>query len=74
LIVNLIINKDLYKILGVDKSANEKQLKRAKQRSIMRWHPDKNPENREKAEKMTIEINNAFDILSDEDKRSYYDQ
>ena len=65
-------NKDYYKILGVDKNADEKQIKSAYRKLALRFHPDKNPNNKEAEEKFK-DISEAYRILSDKDLRQRYD-
>lgn len=64
--------KDYYKILGVDKHADEKDIKQAYRRLARKYHPDVNPNNRTAQEKFK-EINEAYQVLSDPDKRRKYD-
>lgn len=64
---------DYYKILGVPKSAEEREIKKAYKRLAMKYHPDRNPENN-KAEEKFKEIKEAYEILTDEKKRAAYDQ
>lgn len=65
--------KDLYEILGVAKDASQAELKKAYRKLAMKYHPDRNPDNAE-AEKKFKEINMAYDILKDEQKRAAYDR
>ncbi len=64
---------DLYKTLGVDKSASESDIKKAYRKLAMKYHPDQNKDNK-KAEEKFKEINHAYDILKDEQKRAAYDR
>ena len=68
----MIQNKDYYKILGVDKNADEKQIKSAYRKLALHFHPDKNPGNKEAEEKFK-DISEAYRILSDKDLRQRYD-
>lgn len=65
---------DYYKILQVDRSANDDDLKKAYRKLAMKWHPDKNPNNKKEAEAKFKQISEAYDVLSDPQKRSVYDQ
>jgi len=66
--------KDYYQILGVSRNATEKELKEAYRRLVRKYHPDLNPNNREEAEKKFREINEAYEVLSDPEKRKLYDK
>ena len=69
--------RDYYAILGVDKNADEKEIKRAYKKMAMKYHPDRNSESEESkkmAEKKFIDVNDAYNVLSDPKKRSMYDQ
>ncbi|XP_030066450.1 dnaJ homolog subfamily B member 2 isoform X1 [Microcaecilia unicolor] len=65
---------DYYKILGVSKAASKDDIKRAYRKQALRWHPDKNPENKEFAEQKFKEVAEAYEVLSDERKRDIYDR
>lgn len=65
--------KDYYKILGVERNANESEIKRAYRKLAMKYHPDRNQGDK-KAEDTFKEINEAYEVLSDKEKRSRYDQ
>jgi curved DNA-binding protein len=65
--------KDYYKILGVERSASKEEIKRAYRKLAMKTHPDRNPGNA-KAEERFKEINEAYQVLSDPEKKSRYDQ
>ncbi|PIN09201.1 Molecular chaperone (DnaJ superfamily) [Handroanthus impetiginosus] len=64
---------DYYKILQVDRSANDDDLKKAYRKLAMKWHPDKNPNNKKAAEAKFKQISEAYDVLSDPQKRAVYD-
>jgi molecular chaperone DnaJ len=68
-----LANKDYYEMLGVSKTADEKEIKKAYRKLAMKYHPDKNPGDKEAEEKFK-EINEAYEVLSDADKRKIYDQ
>lgn len=65
--------KDYYKILGVDKNATEKEIKSAYRKLARKYHPDVNPNNPEAQERFK-DINEAYQVLSDPEKRKKYDQ
>ena len=66
--------KDYYNILGIEKDADESTIKKTYYKLAQKWHPDKNPNNREEAEIKFKEISEAYGVLSDPDKRQKYDQ
>ncbi len=65
--------KDYYKILGVSKKADEKEIKKAYRKLARKYHPDQNPDN-PKAEEKFKDINEAYEVLGDAENRSKYDQ
>ena len=65
--------KDYYKILNVKKNATESEIKKAYRKLAIKWHPDKNPNNKEEAEEKFKEINEAYSVLSNKQKRKQYD-
>lgn len=65
--------KDYYQVLGVSRDADEKTIKKAFRKLAKKYHPDTNPGN-EEAERKFKEVNEAYDVLSDEKKRKLYDQ
>ena len=64
--------KDCYEVLGVEKSASEAEIKSAYRKLAKKYHPDMNPDNKEAEEKFK-EVNDAYAILSDPDKKQKYD-
>lgn len=64
--------KDYYAILGVTKEASQDDIKKAYRKLAIKYHPDRNPNNKEAEEKFK-EIAEAYSVLSDEKKRSEYD-
>lgn len=65
---------DYYNILKVDKNATEDDLKKSYRKLAMKWHPDKNPNNKKEAEAKFKQISEAYEVLSDPQKRAIYDQ
>lgn len=65
--------RDYYEVLGVDKGADAQSLKKAYRKLAMKYHPDRNPGDSEAEEKFK-EINEAYEVLSDDTKRANYDQ
>ena len=65
--------RDYYEVLGIARDASDKEMKKAYRRMAMKFHPDRNPGD-EKAEESFKEVNEAFEILSDPQKRAAYDQ
>ena len=65
--------RDYYEVLGVSKSADDAEIKKAYRKMALKYHPDKNPDNPE-AEKQFKEAAEAYEVLSDSNKRARYDQ
>ncbi|GBC98726.1 Chaperone protein DnaJ [bacterium HR17] len=66
-------HKDYYAILGVSRDATPEEIKQAYRRLVKEWHPDLHPENRQAAEERFKEIQEAYEVLSDPQKRRQYD-
>ncbi len=66
--------KDYYKTLGVEKNASPEEIKKAFRQLARKWHPDANPNNKAESEQKFKEISEAYEVLSDENKRKVYDQ
>lgn len=65
---------DYYDILGVSKSASAEEIKKAYRKQALEWHPDRHKDDKEAAERRFKEINEAYQVLSNPQKRSAYDQ
>ena len=65
---------DYYDILGVAKDASADEMKKAYRKKALEWHPDKHKNNKEEAERRFKEVNEAYQVLSDPQKKSAYDQ
>lgn len=65
--------RDYYEVLGVDKNASADEIKKSYRKLAMQYHPDRNPDNKE-AEQKFKEVNEAYGVLSDADKKAKYDQ
>ena len=65
--------RDYYEVLGVEKSASAEEIKKAYRKSAMKYHPDRNPGDKTAEEKFK-EIGEAYEVLSDDEKRARYDQ
>ena len=65
--------RDLYEVLGISKTADEKAIKKAYRKLAKKYHPDMNPGDKT-AEQKFKEVTDAYNILSDPEKRKLYDQ
>ncbi|KAB2868025.1 MAG: DnaJ domain-containing protein, partial [Bacteroidales bacterium] len=65
--------RDFYEILGVSKSASKEEIKKAYRQKAIQYHPDKNPGDKEAEDKFK-EAAEAYEVLSDDNKRARYDQ
>jgi DnaJ family protein C protein 7 len=68
--------KDYYAILGIEKGASDDQIKKAYRKMALKWHPDKNsetPEQKMEAEKIFKDVNEAYAVLSDKNKKAIFD-
>jgi molecular chaperone DnaJ len=68
------MKRDYYDVLGVSRSAGAEDLKKAYRRLALKYHPDKNPEDRPAAEDRFKELNEAYQVLSDAERRAQYDR
>src|SRR5579859_6237851 len=65
--------KDFYEVLGVSRTSSVEEIKSAYRKAALKWHPDRNPENKEEAEVKFRECTEAYSVLSDQQKREVYD-
>ncbi|KAM0921075.1 hypothetical protein ACQ4PT_006997 [Festuca glaucescens] len=65
---------DYYKVLQVERGSSDDELKKAYRKLAMKWHPDKNPNSKKEAEAKFKQISEAYEVLSDSQKRAVYDQ
>ena len=71
---NQFDSDDFYEVLGLQKGAQDKDIKKAYKKLSLKWHPDKNPNNKEAAEEVFKKISFAYGILSDPKKKADYDK
>ncbi|XP_041039825.1 dnaJ homolog subfamily B member 6b isoform X1 [Carcharodon carcharias] len=65
---------DYYQVLGVHKNASPDEIKKSYRKLALKWHPDKNPDNKEEAESKFKQLSEAYEVLSDSSKRNIYDR
>jgi len=63
-----------YELLGIQKDASEEEVRKGYRKEALKWHPDRHQDNKEEAEKRFKEISEAYEVLSDKEKRATYDQ
>lgn len=66
--------RDYYEVLGLTKKASNEEIKKSFRKLAVKWHPDKNPNNKEEAAEKFREISEAYEVLSDDEKRNKYDK
>ena len=74
LFVSALCGKDYYQMLGVKRNAQEAEIRRAFKKLSLKYHPDKNKDDPETAKAKFVEIANAYEVLSDPEKRKIYDE
>lgn len=65
---------DYYDVLEVKRDATEQEIKKAYRKLALKWHPDKNPTKKEEAERKFKQLSEAYEVLSDKEKRKIYDR
>ncbi len=66
--------RDYYEVLGVERGSTPESIKKSYRKVAMQWHPDRNPDNQEEASERFKEAAEAYEVLSDEQKRALYDR
>ena len=74
LLITCLAGEDYYRTLGIPRNADEKAIRKAFKKLTLKYHPDKNLDNKEEAEKQFMKIANAYEVLSDSEKRKIYDK
>lgn len=69
-----MVKKDYYKILGISRNSSNEEIKKAYRKLAIKYHPDKNPNNKKEAEEMFKEAAEAYEVLGNKEKRQRYDQ
>jgi DnaJ-class molecular chaperone len=67
------VNTEYYDVLGVPHEVSDAELKKAYRKAALKWHPDKNPDDKEHAQKMFQTVAEAYGVLGDPHKKAYYD-
>ena len=70
--MNEVMDRDYYEVLGISRSASDNEIKKAYRKLAMKYHPDRNPDDKE-AEESFKEATEAYEVLSDDQKRQIYD-
>ena len=65
---------DYYEALGLPRNASDADIKKAYRKLAVKWHPDKNPDQKELAEENFKKVSEAYEVLSNKEKRATYDQ
>ncbi len=73
-LISILCDEDYYRILGVKRDASKQQIRRAFKKLSLKYHPDKNKDNPEKAKQKFIKIANAYEVLNNDETRKIYDQ
>mmetsp|Transcript_13603 Transcript_13603/g.26792 ORF Transcript_13603/g.26792 Transcript_13603/m.26792 type:complete len:278 (+) Transcript_13603:69-902(+) len=66
--------RDHYEVLGLSRDASRSDILKAYKKLALKWHPDKNPDQQARAEKVFKEINEAYQVLTDAEKKAHYDR
>ena len=66
-------SEDYYEVLGIPRGSGEADIKKAYKKLALKWHPDKNPDQRDNAERIFKRVSEAYEVLSDPEKRKLYD-